>query len=131
MDTSLDMDARIKAMVEKSRAADEQRPEGQKLNLTEREAKHIILRQGNHVSRSEVYLKLAKERKEAMDGMEETEREVMVKALGLDLQKAGDALICQRLGMDETETVHSFNDRNRKKTQGSPEWGEVKKRRLS
>lgn len=110
VDRSLDMEARIDKILEKAQAMDARQTDpSKKLNLTRRDAKHIVLRQEGLVSRSEAYLKLAKERKGVMDeiGTEDSEeRDNMVHALGLDPKKASESVIYQRLGLDKKQSTN-------------------------
>lgn len=95
VDETLDMNAQIQSLVARSK--------DKGINLTEREAKHMILRNAGYLSRSDAYLKLAKQRKESMDNLPEVEKNAMLSSLGLDPENAEESIIYQRLGLDELQ----------------------------
>lgn len=106
VDITLDMDARIGDLLRRARERDKYLPADKRLNLTEREAKQMILRKAGYVSRSHAYIKLARDRKKQLDSLHQTDRDAMVRALGLDPKKATEQMIYQRLGMDEQQAAN-------------------------
>ena len=111
VDRTLDMDARIDEFVKKSDEVDKRRAAVRRdtVNITRREAKHVMLRESGFVSRSEAYLSMAKDRMEVLKELKSAKpakRDEMVRALGLDPEKATDAAIYQRLGLDKKQAAN-------------------------
>lgn len=106
VDITLDMDARIGDLLRRARERDKYLPADKRLNLTEREAKQMILRKAGYVSRSHAYINMARDRKEQLEKLPQTDRDAMVRALGLDPKKATEQMIYQRLGMDEKQAAN-------------------------
>ena len=115
VDQTLNMDKQIGELLEKSKKADEKRAAEQRpvVNMTEREAKHVILRKEGFVSRSEAYLSMAKERVGVMKDLRASgekdlkdEGDEMVDSLGLDPKKATESAIYQRLGLEKKQAAN-------------------------
>lgn len=93
------------------------------VHLTMREAKHVILRGLGYASRSEAYMRLAKERRELVEKETGQARNDALKALGLDPNKATESVVYQRLGLRPKDAANVNRAiAKQKKKRALPSW---------
>lgn len=107
VDATLHMSSEIQKVLEKARQTEDLK------NMTESEARHIVLAKYGYSGRKEAYLDLAKRRMGRLQelksdtGNGQKDYKDMIHAMNLDAEKSGEALIYRRMGLgkDQAEDI--------------------------